>query len=101
VTGRELFHIAEPDDWDRAGSHYRPPSLDADGFIHLSAGDQVRATTRRHYAGRTGLVLLTIDADRLADVEIRWEAAPHGESFPHLYGALPVAAVTAVTPWPD
>ena len=95
-----LLHIAEPDDWDDADTHYRPPSLAAEGFVHLSTVDQVEATTRRHYAGRTGLLLLRIDASALGDAELRWEAAPEGGTFPHLYGPLPVDAVTEVRPWP-
>jgi uncharacterized protein (DUF952 family) len=96
-----LFHIAEPTDWDAAGSHYRAPSLDTEGFIHLSAEHQVVSTTQRHYAGRTGLLLLVIDPLRLEGAGIRWEPAPDGEEFPHLYGPLPVSAVTATRPWPD
>jgi len=95
-----LFHIAEPGDWDPAVPHYRAPSLGTEGFIHLSAADQVRPTTARHYAGRTDLLLLVIDPEQVDGTEIRWEPAPHGESFPHLYGPLPVTAVTEVRPWP-
>jgi uncharacterized protein (DUF952 family) len=96
-----LFHIAEPGDWAAADTHYRAPSLDTEGFIHLSDAHQVRDTTDRHYEGRTGLLLLVIDPDRVEDVEIRVEAAAHGEAYAHLYGPLPVAAITEVRPWPE
>jgi uncharacterized protein (DUF952 family) len=96
-----LFHIAEPADWEGADSHYRPASLEAEGFIHLSTAEQLEATTRRHYAGRADLRLLTIDRSRLGDLQLRWEEAPHGEIYPHLYGPLPVTAVSGVGPWPD
>ena len=96
-----LFHIAEPADWKPSAPLYRAPSLDAEGFIHLSTADQVRPTTARHYAGRTDLLLLVIDPEQVNGSAIRWEAAPHGESFPHLYGPLPVTAVTEVRAWPD
>lgn len=101
MTPAELFHIAEADAWARADVLYRPPSLQDEGFIHLSRADQLEATSRRHYAGRTGLRLLTVDVSGLDGGELRWEPAPHGEEFPHLYGPLPVAAVTAVRPWPE
>ena len=55
--------------------------------------------------GRTDLLLLHIDADRLS-APVRWEPGvpsdPEPMLFPHLYGPLPVAAVTSVTPYqPD
>ena len=60
-----------------------------DGFIHLSGADQVVETARRHFAGATGLTLLTVDPDRLGDA-LRWEPSRGGALFPHLYGPLPV-----------
>lgn len=95
-----LFHIAEPDEWDPDAVAYTPGSLDREGFIHLSAGRQVVATTERHYGGRAGLMLLEVETTALATDLLRWETAPHGEDYPHLYGPLPVSAVTAVHEWP-
>ena len=95
-----LFHIAEPDEWADAQDDYVTGSLAGEGFIHLSAGHQVVATTQRHYAECSGLLLLEISTPALDAELLRWESAPHGEDYPHLYGALPVAAVSAVHPWP-
>jgi uncharacterized protein (DUF952 family) len=58
----------------------------------------VLETANRYFRGARGLVLLGVDAVRLAD-QLRYEAAlapgrPH-ELFPHLYGPLPVDAVLA------
>ena len=69
-----LVHICAEDDWRLAqdrGEH-RPGSLDEVGFIHLSAPEQVHLPANRLYAGRTDLVLLRIDPDRLA-APVRWE----------------------------
>ena len=63
-----------------------------DGFVHLSAAGQVRATADRHFAGRAGLIIAAIDAGRLDD-KLAWEASRGGALFPHLYGPLPMAAV--------
>jgi uncharacterized protein (DUF952 family) len=66
-----------------------------DGYVHLSGADQVVETAARHFAGQAGLVLLTVDPDRLG-AALRWEASRGGALFPHLYGPLPVSAVTKV-----
>lgn len=100
-----LVHIIGRDEWARAvvsGSAYRPADLDQVGFIHLSTTAQVLVPANRFHAGRTDLVLLVIDPDRLAG-EVRWEEGvpPEGDlRFPHLYGALEVHAVQAVVDFP-
>lgn len=72
---------------------YRPPSLESQGFVHLSRPDQVEATADRFYAGRADLLLLSVDPSGL---DLRWEEGEPGELFPHVYEALPLASVTAV-----
>ncbi|KAA0916370.1 DUF952 domain-containing protein [Aquicoccus porphyridii] len=59
----------------------------ADGFIHLSTGDQVRETAAKHFNGEDGLHLLALDADSLGDA-LEWEPSRGGALFPHLYRAL-------------
>jgi uncharacterized protein (DUF952 family) len=66
-----------------------------DGFIHLSARDQLRGTLDKHYARQHGLVLLEVDTDRLGD-GLKWEPSRGGALFPHLYGSLDLAAVLSV-----
>jgi uncharacterized protein (DUF952 family) len=66
-----------------------------DGFIHLSAEDQVEGTLARHFSGRTGLVLAEIDLAELGD-ELKWEQSRGGALFPHHYGILRLEAVRAV-----
>ena len=68
-----------------------------DGFIHLSAGRQVAGTLATHFAGCEGLVLLTVDADRLGE-GLRWERSRGGDLFPHLYGPLHFDHVTSAEP---
>ena len=99
-----LVHICAADEWQAAegrGEH-RPASLEAVGFVHLSAREQVHLPANRLYAGRTDLLLLHVDPARLT-APVRWEPGvpsdPESMLFPHLYGPLPVAAVTSVTPY--
>ncbi|MFZ0905477.1 MAG: DUF952 domain-containing protein [Mycobacterium sp.] len=97
-----LVHLCPTDEWSSAGTRgeLRPESLTSAGFVHLSTPDQVHLPANRLYRGRDDLVLLYIDPARL-DAPIRWEPGvptdPQSMLFPHLYGALPVAAVISVT----
>ncbi|WP_040797247.1 DUF952 domain-containing protein [Nocardia higoensis] len=104
-----LVHICSSEEWTRAraAGEYRPPSLAASGFVHLSAPAQAHLPANRLFGGRRDLILLHIDTRRVA-APIRWEPGVPGDPddmlFPHLYGPLPVEAVTAVTdfrPGPD
>jgi uncharacterized protein (DUF952 family) len=71
----------------------------ADGFIHFSAGPQVRETARRHFRGQSDLILAAIEAEALG-AALKWEASRGGDLFPHLYGPLPMAAVRSVIDLP-
>jgi uncharacterized protein (DUF952 family) len=73
-----------------ADGHYRGSADDArDGFIHLSAPDQVAGTLARHFAGQDDLVLVAFAAGSLA--ALRWEPSRGGAQFPHHSGPLPTA----------
>jgi uncharacterized protein (DUF952 family) len=106
---RVLVHLCSAEDWRRAQAcgELRPDSLQAQGFVHLSAPEQVHLPANRLYSGRTDLVLLHIDPAKLSD-PVRWEPGvptdPEAMRFPHLYGPLPVTAViitTSYEPGPD
>lgn len=92
-----IYHITPRADWERAqpDGAYRAASLQTEGFIHCSTGAQVMATANRYYTGQPDLLLLEIDPLRTG-AELRYEGLPGGEQFPHLYGALPLAAVMRV-----
>lgn len=95
-----LFHLADGEEWqaavDAGGPYARSMPgvpLDDPGFVHLSYQHQVPATADRYYRDRPGLVLLTVDPDRLT-AEVRVE-----DGFPHAYGPLDLDAVVAVEEW--
>jgi uncharacterized protein (DUF952 family) len=93
-----IYHMCRLTEWQAAVADgvYAGSSQDrADGFIHFSAGEQVKESARRHRAGQSDLVLLVVDGDQLGDA-LRWEEARGGEMFPHLYGSLPINAVMEV-----
>jgi uncharacterized protein (DUF952 family) len=95
---KTIFRLLAADAWhaaQAAGSFEGGPHDARDGFIHFSSAEQVAETAARHYAGQAGLVLLWVDSDALG-AALRWEPSRGGALFPHLYGVLPVAAVTRV-----
>lgn len=108
-TSKTLLHICAREEWEaaRAAGEYRADSLGEVGFIHLSEPYQVHLPANRLFAGRTDMVLLWLDPERLGS-PVKWEPGvpsdPESMRFPHLYGPLPVAAVletTSYQPGPD
>ena len=91
-----LFHITTREAWQHAVGvgDYCPPSLEREGFIHLSTDAQWPAVRERFYRDAADLVLLVIDPARVR-AEIRFEPADH-DNYPHLYGALDIGAVVEV-----
>ena len=84
-------------DWRAAGTFAGAPVDLADGFIHLSAAEQLAGTLDKHFAGQHGLVIATVDLAALGDM-VRWEVSRGGALFPHVYGQLPLAAVLTAGP---
>ncbi|WP_119390190.1 DUF952 domain-containing protein [Taklimakanibacter lacteus] len=97
-----IYKICDREEWEKAliDGVFQGSAVDLrDGFIHFSAGPQLRETARRHFAGRSDLVLIAIEADTLGQ-GLRWEKSRGGDLFPHLYGALDVNKAHAVVPLP-
>jgi uncharacterized protein (DUF952 family) len=97
-----IYRLLAAEAWQQAqasGSFQGSEHDLRDGFIHFSTAEQLAETARRHYAGQNGLLLLGVNAAALGSA-LRWEPSRGGALFPHLYGALPLAAVTRVEPLP-
>ncbi len=88
----KIMSAAELLSMQRAGVFMGSAVDIADGFIHLSAADQVASTWDKHFGGADDLMLVGVDLSLLRDT-VRWEPARGGQLFPHIYGPLPVAAV--------
>ena len=91
-----IYKIAGDEEWrsaERAGVYEGSEADRRDGFIHFSTASQVDETARRHFAGRTDLLLIAVATEGL---DLRWEPSRGGELFPHLYRALPLSAVRDV-----
>ena len=100
INHSTIYKICRPDEWaaaESAGVFRGSPDDRRDGFIHFSTAAQVRETADKHFAGAADLMLVVVDADALAGA-LRWEVSRGGDLFPHLYGALPLAAVLWAKP---
>jgi uncharacterized protein (DUF952 family) len=86
----KIYKILDKADWSglrKTGRFSGSADDRRDGFIHLSTASQIRGTATKHFAGRSDLVLLEIDMDRLGD-GLRWESSRDGQLFPHFHDVL-------------
>ena len=105
-AAKTAYKILTADQWAQfqADGMFAGAPVDlADGYIHLSAADQVQGTLDRHFAGpggaaQAGLVIAQIDLTQLEGA-VLWEASRGGALFPHVYGRpLPMGAVLSFRP---
>jgi uncharacterized protein (DUF952 family) len=88
------YKLVDRAEWETAlaDGAYAGSAVDrADGYIHMSTATQLAETARRHYAGRTGLVLVEVALAPLGEA-LKWEASRGGDLFPHLFAPLPARA---------
>lgn len=102
-----LFHLTERDAWrqaQEAGRYQwstRGVTAEAEGFVHCCFAAQWPAVRTAYYADLAAedLVLLSLDPARLS-VPVVVEDLGAG-AYPHLYGELPVADVSAAAAPPE
>lgn len=93
-----IYKILLPDEWSQfeaAGRFDGSPFDASSGFVHCSSGEQVPATAVRYFADAGELVVVALDTAKLGET-VRWE-----NSFPHVYGPLPAAAVVEIRRFAD
>ncbi len=93
---RLIFHVVAEAEWNAQlnNSHFIPAGFERDNFIHCCTQTQLTGVLHRYYAGRTDLVLLTLDVAKL-EFPLRYEEATNKEFFPHVYGGLNRSAILA------
>ena len=99
---QRIYHItteSEAVSATRSGS-YRPRAFEVEGFIHCSKREQVVPVANRLFVGKRDLVLLEIDRGALSAKVVEENLEGGEELFPHVYGALPLAAVVRIVPFP-
>ena len=93
-----IYHITTQTEWDAAGHTglYEATSLKEEGFIHCSQAGQVAGVLERYFQGKTNLVKLVIDTEKLTSRLIYDWSPSTADTFPHIYGPINTEAVTSV-----
>lgn len=91
-----IYKVLRQDEWaelQRNGRFGGSVHDRRDGFIHMSTAAQLQGTLDKHYTDGDVVILAAV---RLVDAaaEIKWEVSRGGAEFPHIYGELPLSAVT-------
>lgn len=94
-----IYHIAEPDRWDPQATSYEAESLATEGFIHCSTAAQLPGVADAFYRGRSDLLLLSINPDEVGISVVYEDLYDHGDDFPHVYGPIPMQAITSAEPF--
>lgn len=93
-----IYHVTTAAEWSaaKANGFYETPSLKAEGFIHCSQENQVEGVLERYFSGKTDVIKLVIDTDKLTNRFV-FEWSPSTEdTFPHVYGVINLEAVSDV-----
>ena len=93
-----IYHVTTASEWKEAKQKgfYETPSLKEEGFIHCSQPEQVPGVLERYFSGKTDLVKLVIDTDKLTSQFIYDWSPSIADTFPHVYGPINVDAVIEV-----
>ena len=95
-----IYHVTTAADWKAAQlkGFYVHSSLAEEGFIHCSQEHQVAGVLERYFAGKTDLVKLVIDTDKLTSKFVFDWSPSLADTFPHVYGTINTSAVVDVNP---
>lgn len=90
-----IYHVTDKESWEKAliNQCYTHPSLELEGFIHMSTKNQVAGVLERYFKNQTNLIVLHIE-EQLLKADVRYELSPSlQEEFPHVYGVINLDAV--------
>ena len=93
-----LCHVLSGPEWmlALATGRHSPPRLTEQGFLHCCTPGQLGFVAARHFAGRSGMLVMRFRPE-LCDGDLEWvRSEPDQEPFPHLRGPIPVDAVLEV-----
>jgi uncharacterized protein (DUF952 family) len=92
-----ILHVTTITEWDRCLSEpaYYPLVYKNEGFIHCCSADQLSGVLERYFNDQKDLLLLHIDEKKVPG-EIKWEAGPNNDMFPHIYGTIARNAIIRI-----
>lgn len=93
-----IYHVTTAPEWKAAEEKgfYETPSLKEEGFIHCSQENQVAGVLERYFAGKTDVIKLVIDSDKLSNRFVFEWSPSTADTFPHVYGPIDLKAVIDV-----
>ena len=90
-----IYHVTTLIEWEQAqkDGYYKAASLEIEGFIHCSTAKQVEGVLERYFSGKTNLIKLTIDPNKL-NSKLVYELSPSvNQEFPHVFGVINLDAI--------
>ncbi len=93
-----IYHVTTAAEWKaaREKGSYESASLKEEGYIHCSLEEQIAGVLERYFSGKTNLVKLVIDTDKLTSPYIYDWSTTNEDTFPHIYGPINTDAVIQV-----
>jgi len=93
----KIYHICPVALWESQldDGTYTHPTLVTEGFIHCSEEHQLAGVLDRYFMGQKDIVRLSIASEKL-ESDLRYELAPIGEKFPHVFGPINKEAIIEV-----
>lgn len=93
-----IYHVTTAAEWKAAEEKgfYETPSLKEEGFIHCSQENQVAGVLERYFAGKTDVIKLVIDSEKLSNRFVFEWSPSTADTFPHVYGPIDLEAVIDV-----
>ena len=93
-----IYHVTTATEWNAAKEKgfYEALSLKDEGFIHCSHEHQLAGVLERYFAGKTNLVKLVIDTDKLTSKFVFDWSPSLADTFPHVYGLINIEAIINV-----
>lgn len=89
-----IYKIFRADEWSELkvnGESDGAPIDIADGYIHFSTAETVKATAEKYFSDKDNLVLCALEANDLSP--LKWEPAREGVLFPHLYRKIKLSDI--------
>jgi uncharacterized protein (DUF952 family) len=90
-----IYHVTTATEWKLAQQKgfYESVSLAKEGFIHCSQNFQVAGVLERYFNGKTELIKLEIDTNKLTSRHVFEWSPSTADTFPHVYGPINLNAV--------